>query len=183
MNVTLPLPLRIEVTTSASQRFALSSFAEHASAVLVGSSVACTSTGTGVLLTATFEREIDSALQALRIHFPDLRIGRLEVTYLNEPQPLEPYVRVRVVTPEDSYGDIVGDLNRRVGRIEAMEDDPRGKAVFAVVPLSEMFGYDAALAKMTRGRGGVEYEFAGYQALHSGSDPPDPHRPARAMRA
>ena len=57
------------------------------------------------------------------------------------PVLLEPMMDVEVVTPEDYMGDVVGDLNRRRGQVQNMEDIPSGKAITALVPLSEMFGY------------------------------------------
>ena len=58
-----------------------------------------------------------------------------------KPVLLEPIMKVEVVTPEDYYGDIIGDLNRRRGQILGMEDSVSGKIVTAEVPLGEMFGY------------------------------------------
>ncbi|HHQ4895649.1 TPA: elongation factor G, partial [Aeromonas veronii] len=61
------------------------------------------------------------------------------------PVLLEPIMKVEVETPEDYMGDVIGDLNRRRGLIEGMEDGPSGKIVRALVPLAEMFGYATAL--------------------------------------
>ena len=65
---------------------------------------------------------------------------------------LEPIMRVEVVTPEDYMGDVMGDLNRRRGIVQGMEDSPSGKIVTAHVPLSEMFGYATDLRSQTQGR-------------------------------
>ena len=68
------------------------------------------------------------------------------------PVLLEPMMDVEVVTPEDYMGDVVGDLNRRRGQVQNMEDIPSGKAITALVPLSEMFGYATDLRSATQGR-------------------------------
>jgi len=79
------------------------------------------------------------------------------------PALLEPMMKVEVVTPEDFMGDVVGDLNRRRGIIEGMEDGPGGlKEVRAQVPLSEMFGYATDLRSQTQGRASYAMEFLKY---------------------
>ncbi|RUO80164.1 elongation factor G [Idiomarina tyrosinivorans] len=79
------------------------------------------------------------------------------------PVLLEPMMKVEVVTPEEFMGDVVGDLNRRRGLIEGMEEAPGGlKAVNAQVPLSEMFGYATDLRSQTQGRASYSMEFLKY---------------------
>ncbi|MGQ4276715.1 elongation factor G [Pseudidiomarina sp. E22-M8] len=79
------------------------------------------------------------------------------------PAVLEPMMKVEVVTPEDFMGDVVGDLNRRRGIIEGMEDAPGDlKEVRAQVPLSEMFGYATDLRSQTQGRASYAMEFLKY---------------------
>ena len=78
------------------------------------------------------------------------------------PVLLEPIMKVEVETPEDYMGDVIGDLNRRRGLIEGMEDGPSGKIVRALVPLAEMFGYATALRSATQGRASYAMEFAKY---------------------
>jgi len=76
-----------------------------------------------------------------------------------KPVLLEPIMKVEVVTPEDFMGDIVGDLNRRRGMINGMEDAPGGiKIVDAQVPLSEMFGYATSMRSLTQGRASYSME-------------------------
>jgi elongation factor G len=75
---------------------------------------------------------------------------------------LEPIMKVEVVTPEDNMGDVVGDLNRRRGLIQGMDDCPSGKVVDAEVPLSEMFGYATDLRSATQGRATNAMEFLKY---------------------
>ena len=60
-------------------------------------------------------------------------------------------MNVEVVTPEENMGDVVGDLNRRRGLIQGMDESPSGKVVRAEVPLAEMFGYATALRSATQG--------------------------------
>jgi elongation factor G len=75
---------------------------------------------------------------------------------------LEPIMKVEVVTPEDYMGDIVGDLNRRRGLIQGMEDSSMGKVVTAEVPLAEMFGYATDMRSATQGRATYTMEFLKY---------------------
>lgn len=80
-----------------------------------------------------------------------------------KPVLLEPCMKVEVTTPEDYMGDVVGDLNRRRGLIEGMDDGVGGvKIVHAVVPLSEMFGYATDLRSATQGRASYSMEFYKY---------------------
>ncbi|ODS13084.1 elongation factor G [Pseudoalteromonas tetraodonis] len=79
------------------------------------------------------------------------------------PALLEPVMKVEVLTPEANMGDVVGDLNRRRGMIEGMEDALGGlKQINAQVPLSEMFGYATALRSATQGRASYSMEFLKY---------------------
>jgi elongation factor G len=81
------------------------------------------------------------------------------------PCILEPIMKVEVVTPEDYMGDVIGDLNRRRGQIQGMEDTPAGKTVTAEVPLSEMFGYATNVRSMSQGRATFTMEFAKYMEV------------------
>ena len=78
------------------------------------------------------------------------------------PVLLEPIMKVEVVTPEEYSGDVIGDLNRRRGQIQGMEEAPAGKIVTAEVPLSEMFGYATSVRSMSQGRATFAMEFAKY---------------------
>ena len=69
---------------------------------------------------------------------------------------------VEVVTPEVNMGDVVGDLNRRRGLIDGMNENPSGKVVTAEVPLAEMFGYATDLRSATQGRATYTMEFSKY---------------------
>jgi elongation factor G len=82
-----------------------------------------------------------------------------------KPVLLEPIMKVEVVTPDDYYGDIVGDLSRRRGQIVSAEDSPSGKVVTADVPLAEMFQYSTAMRSMSQGRANYTMEFAKYMEV------------------
>ncbi|MBK9426246.1 MAG: elongation factor G [Gammaproteobacteria bacterium] len=75
---------------------------------------------------------------------------------------LEPMMSVEVVTPEENMGDVVGDLNRRRGLIQGMEESVSGKVVRCEVPLAEMFGYATSLRSATQGRATFTMEFLKY---------------------
>ncbi|VAX05053.1 Translation elongation factor G [hydrothermal vent metagenome] len=78
------------------------------------------------------------------------------------PVLLEPMMSVEVVTPEDYMGDVMGDLNRRRGIVQGMEDSVVGKVIRAEVPLAEMFGYATDLRSATQGRATYSMEFGKY---------------------
>jgi elongation factor G len=82
-----------------------------------------------------------------------------------KPVILEPIMKVEVVTPEDYMGDVIGDLNRRRGQIQGMEDTPAGKTVTADVPLSEMFQYATTIRSMSQGRATFTMEFEKYMEV------------------
>ena len=84
--------------------------------------------------------------------------------YAQEADPclLEPTMKVEVVTPEDYMGDVMGDLNRRRGLVQGMEDTPSGKIIRASVPLGEMFGYATDLRSASQGRATYTMEFDNY---------------------
>jgi len=78
------------------------------------------------------------------------------------PVLLEPVMKVEVVTPEDYMGDVNGDLNRRRGILQGMDESPAGKIIKAEVPLAEMFGYATDLRSMSQGRATYTMEFEKY---------------------
>ncbi len=78
------------------------------------------------------------------------------------PVLLEPIMSVEVVTPEDYMGDVMGDLSRRRGMVQGMDESPAGKVIRAEVPLAEMFGYSTDLRSATQGRATYTMEFARY---------------------
>ena len=82
-----------------------------------------------------------------------------------KPVLLEPVMKVEVVTPEDYMGDVMGDLNRRRGLPQGMEDSPSGKVIRAEVPLAEMFGYATDVRSMSQGRAVYSMEFEKYSEV------------------
>jgi elongation factor G len=82
-----------------------------------------------------------------------------------DPVLLEPVMKVEVVTPEDYMGDVMGDLNRRRGLPQGMDDTPAGKTIRAEVPLAEMFGYATDLRSMSQGRAVYSMEFEKYSEV------------------
>ena len=82
-----------------------------------------------------------------------------------KPVLLEPVMKVEIVTPEDYMGDVNGDLSRRRGLLQGMEDAPAGKIVRAEVPLAEMFGYATDLRSMSQGRATYTMEFGQYNEV------------------
>ena len=78
------------------------------------------------------------------------------------PALLEPIMSVEVVTPEEYMGDVMGDLSRRRGMLQGMDESPAGRVIRAEVPLAEMFGYSTDLRSATQGRATYTMEFAKY---------------------
>jgi elongation factor G len=85
-----------------------------------------------------------------------------------KPVLLEPIFSVEVVTPEDYMGDVIGDLNRRRGRVHNMEERGNAKVISAHVPLSEMFGYATDVRSMTQGRATYTMQFDSYEEVPHG---------------
>ncbi|XOD69110.1 MAG: elongation factor G [Flavobacteriales bacterium AspAUS03] len=84
-----------------------------------------------------------------------------------KPVLLEPMMKLEVVTPEENMGDIVGDLNRRRGIVQGMDDRNNTKVIKAVVPLAEMFGYVTTLRTLSSGRAVSSMEFSHYEVAPS----------------
>ena len=78
------------------------------------------------------------------------------------PVLLEPVMKVEVITPEEYMGDVMGDLSRRRGLLQGMDDVHAGKAIHAIVPLAEMFGYATSVRSMSQGRATYTMEFEKY---------------------
>ena len=81
------------------------------------------------------------------------------------PRLLEPVMKCEIVTPEEYMGDIIGDLNRRRGQVEGMEEKSGARVIKALVPLSELFGYVTVLRTLSSGRATSSMEFAKYVEL------------------
>ncbi len=103
--------------------------------------------------------DVDSSEMAFKIAGSmAFKAGALDAN----PVLLEPMMKVEVVSPEEYMGDVMGDLNRRRGIVQGMEDAPAGKIVKAEVPLAEMFGYATDLRSATQGRATYSMEFSKY---------------------
>ena len=92
-------------------------------------------------------------------------MGMREGALKASPVLLEPIMKVEVVTPENYMGDVMGDLNRRRGLPQGMDDSPSGKVIRAEVPLAEMFGYATDLRSMSQGRAVYSMEFEKYNEV------------------
>ncbi|NNK37670.1 MAG: elongation factor G [Xanthomonadales bacterium] len=103
--------------------------------------------------------EVDSSEMAFKVAGS---MAFKNAAVIANPVLLEPLMKVEVVTPEDYMGDVMGDLNRRRGIVQGMEDSPAGKLINAHVPLSEMFGYATDLRSQTQGRATYTMEFDHY---------------------
>jgi elongation factor G len=103
--------------------------------------------------------EVDSSEMAFKVAGS---MAFKNAAVIADPVLLEPLMKVEVVTPEDYMGDVMGDLTRRRGVLQGMEDSPAGKMVNAHVPLSEMFGYATDLRSQTQGRATYTMEFDHY---------------------
>ena len=106
--------------------------------------------------------DVDSSEMAFKIAGSmALKKGALEA----DAALLEPMMKVEVVTPEEYMGDVMGDLNRRRGMVQGMEDSSMGKVINAEVPLAEMFGYSTDLRSATQGRATYTMEFDKYAVV------------------
>lgn len=103
--------------------------------------------------------DVDSSEMAFKIAGS---MGFKEGALKAKPKLLEPIMKVEAVTPEEYMGDVMGDLNRRRGVLQGMDETPAGKTISAEVPLSEMFGYATDLRSMTQGRATYSMEFSKY---------------------
>ncbi|MDZ4147513.1 MAG: elongation factor G [Flavobacteriaceae bacterium] len=90
------------------------------------------------------------------------KIGFREAARLAKPVLLEPIMKLEVLTPEENMGDVVGDLNRRRGQVNNMDERAGAKVIKALVPLSEMFGYVTTLRTLSSGRATSTMEFSHY---------------------
>ena len=103
--------------------------------------------------------DVDSSEMAFKIA---ASMATKKLAEVGGAELLEPMMQVEVVTPEENMGDVVGDLNRRRGLIQGMDENASGKIVNAEVPLAEMFGYATDLRSATQGRATYTMEFSKY---------------------
>ncbi len=74
-------------------------------------------------------------------------------------------MKIEVITPDEFTGDVIGDFDRRRGRLVGMENEGSSQMIHALVPLAEMFGYASDLRSRTQGRATYSMEFAQYEAV------------------
>jgi len=106
--------------------------------------------------------EVDSSEMAFKIAGS---IAFQEAAKKAKPVLLEPIMKLEVVVPEEFFGDVIGDLSARRGKIEETKDRLQMKVIDAKVPLAEMFGYATTLRSLTEGRGTFTMEFDSYQEV------------------
>lgn len=106
--------------------------------------------------------EVDSSEMAFKLA---ASMAFKEAAKKANPAILEPMMKVEVEVPEEYMGDVIGDLNRRRGQVNSMDDRAGNKVVTAFVPLSEMFGYSTDLRSATQGRATYSMEFDHYEEV------------------
>jgi elongation factor G len=117
-----------------------------------------------VTLTDGSYHDVDSSEMAFKVAGS---MAFREAARRAKPVLLEPVMSVEVVTPEDFMGDVIGDLNRRRGRIEGMEPRGNTQVIRAFVPLAQMFGYATDLRSQTQGRATYTMQFDHYAEMPS----------------
>jgi len=108
--------------------------------------------------------EVDSSENAFKIAGS---VAFQEAVKRAKPVLLEPIMRLEVIVPSDFFGDTIGDLSARRGKIEETKDRLNLKVIEAKVPLAKMFGYVTALRSLTEGRGTFTMEFDHYEEVPS----------------
>ena len=106
--------------------------------------------------------DVDSSVLAFEIA---ARAAFREVMQKAAPKLLEPVMKVEVITPEEYMGDIIGDLNSRRGQVGGMEQRANARAINAMVPLANMFGYINTLRSMSQGRAQYSMQFDHYEQV------------------
>jgi elongation factor G len=130
-----------------------------------------------VTLTGGAYHEADSSALAFEIA---ARAAMKEGLAKAAPKLLEPIMRVEVVTPRNYMGDVIGDLNRRRGRITGQDQRGNAEVINAMVPLANLFGYAGFLKSLSRGEASFILQFSHYGPVPPPND--DPFRPAVGMR-
>jgi translation elongation factor EF-G len=158
--VDYPLMQLVTNVTGRSNRW----FAQEASRhVPSTTSVRADVTDDGLLLRAITELELEIACHAVLQQYPDAKIHKPKLRFVEGPPLQEPYYRIVVTTPEESLGDVMADLISRRAKISGIENYQSDKSLSAEIPVGECFGYSTQLRFLTRGRGTYEVEFIGYR--------------------
>ncbi len=137
------------------------------------------------------ELQLEIVVDRLKREFQvDSGVGRAEVVYKDglieapdgtkaTPVRLEPVMRVEVIVPPECASDVCQDISARRGIVRSQEDRNDRRIISAVVPLAELFGYDADVRQRTRGRGAFSQQFDSYQAVREDPGATDDDRGAR----
>ncbi|NLN94157.1 MAG: elongation factor G [Candidatus Hydrogenedens sp.] len=115
-----------------------------------------------VTLTFGSYHEVDSSDMAFQVAGS---MAVKEAALKADPVLLEPIMKIEVITPDEFTGDVIGDFDRRRGRLVGMENEGSSQMIHALVPLAEMFGYASDLRSRTQGRATYSMEFAQYEAV------------------
>ena len=116
----------------------------------------------GLIVRGLTELDVELGVWEVKQNFANVYVGKPEVAYDLGPPLLEPYYRAIIYVPEECVAPVVGDMSTRRAALQAVRDDPNGKRVVALVPVSECFGYSTVLRALTRGRGKFFVEFSHY---------------------
>jgi predicted membrane GTPase involved in stress response len=158
--VDLPLSQLITSDSSPSQRWFAQEAAHHFPS---NANAQVEATDEGLLLRASTELELEVVCHVLVQLYPDAKLHKPQVRYLEGPPLQEPYYRIVITIPEDSLGNVMADLTSRRAWIAQVHDSRSGQELSADIPVNECFGYDTQLRFLTRGRGAYEVEFIGYR--------------------
>ena len=142
-------------------------------------------TDEGLLIGGIWQPDLDLAFDVVRgAYVGETTWEPARIHYLEDQwrRPTEPYLLVRVQTPYDYIGNVIGDLSSRRGLLTEQRDVGGASEVVAEVPLSELSGYVVALSAMTQGSGTATAEFHSYQRAPRTS-PPDDEPKSAALRA
>jgi translation elongation factor EF-G len=156
----LPLSVLVTPPGAESQRW----FAHEASTrVAFALPIRAEVTEGGLLIRGVTELDLETAFASVRQTFRNVKAHSPSVEFDYGERPCEPYYLITVVAPDDSIGDVLGDLSARRGTILSVGQGGSGREVKAEVPVSECFGYSTVLRTLTRKRGTYHLEFIGYR--------------------
>lgn len=158
--VDYPLSQLVTSESGASERWFAQEAARH---IPSGTNVQAEVTDDGLLLRGTTELELEIACHAIVQQYPGAKMHKPQLRFLEGPPLQEPYYQIVITTPEESLGNVIGDLNSRRATIALLQDSQSGKRISAEIPVGECFGYATQLRSLTRDRGTYEVRFVGYR--------------------
>jgi translation elongation factor EF-G len=168
--VDYPLSQLITNEPGPSQRW----FAQEAAGrVPSGTNVQAEVTDEGLLIRGISELDLEVASHAIVQQYRGAKVHKPQVRYIEGPPLQEPYYQIVITTPEESLGNVVGDLTSRRATIALIQDAQSGKRLSAEIPVGECWGYSTQLRSLTRGHGTYEVAFIGYRPCW-GSDGGEP---------